>query len=136
MSSQHDDLFQNDQQHFFFFFSGSCPVCLLILMAFDFWNFFLLLTSLVLCLRLPVPPNSRFYLFMFSSWMSAACSASLLKPSTTLTEVLAEVSKNIMSPFSLQNFSASSVGTHRLSCSAKSTLFPNTKNGSLVGSSG
>ena len=58
----------------------------------------------------------------------------------TLTDELAEVSKNIMSPLSLQNFWASSNYTLLFevieSSSAKSSLLPNTKNGSWLGLSG
>ena len=63
-----------------------------------------------------------YYLFMASL-------ASSVNPCSTLMLFLALVSKNIMFPFSLQYYSAACVVTRRYPSSARSTLFPNTKNG-------
>jgi hypothetical protein len=59
-----------------------------------------------------------------------------LKPYSTFILFFADVSKNIIFPFSLQYLAASSVATRLYPYSSKSNLFPKTKKGKEFGLSG
>ena len=124
-------------QHFFFFFWPNYLLDILI-------PFFCFFKSIYFTyegrLSFPLEEIPPLYFIYNSSYIFIAFLASSLNPFITLTDDLAEVSKNIMSPLSLQYLKASSYYTRLLdvieSSSAKSSLLPNTKKGSWLGLSG